>query len=102
MFLWKIENKILQFSSSTTPNLTTDLYFKQIVTTLTPESFHTAVTKDHLFVEFGTPWCEHCQIMAPRLEELAEGLRNDKTVRIAKVRVIALYGASIVRLWPLD
>ena len=40
--------------------------------------------------------------MAPRLEELAEGLRNDKTVRIAKVRVIALYGASIVRLWPLD
>ena len=58
---------------------------------LTPESFKTAVAKNHLFVEFFTPWCEHCQIMAPRLEELAEGLKDDKTVTVAKVSVIVLY-----------
>ena len=36
-------------------------------------------------MEFYTPWCEHCQTMAPRLEELAEGLKDDSTITVAKV-----------------
>lgn len=57
----------------------------QLVKSLSPETFKKTISKDHHFVEFYTPWCEHCKTMAPRLEDLAEGLRNDKTVTVAKV-----------------
>lgn len=67
-----------------------DSHFK----TLTADTFKKAVSKSHHFVEFYTPWCEHCQTMAPRLEELAEGLKDDSTITVAKVDC-EKYGKSL-------
>ncbi|KOX78633.1 Thioredoxin domain-containing protein 5 [Melipona quadrifasciata] len=52
---------------------------------LTEDTFDKHVSTGYHFVKFYAPWCNHCQILAPVWEELANSLRNDNYVSISKV-----------------
>jgi protein disulfide-isomerase A6 len=56
------------------------------VVDLTPENFDSVVDgSKNVFVEFFAPWCGHCKNLAPTWDELAEAMKNQKDVVIAKV-----------------
>lgn len=52
---------------------------------LTEDTFDKHVSTGHHFIKFYAPWCSHCQQLAVTWEELANSLRNDKSVSIAQV-----------------
>ena len=41
--------------------------------------------KGNHFVEFYTPWCEHCKTLAPDWEKLMTSFKNDDRVTVSKV-----------------
>ena len=62
-------------------------------------------TKDVL-VEFYAPWCGHCKTLAPKYEELAKKLANNKDLIIAKmdstlneVKGINIKSFPTIKLW---
>ncbi|GJP46371.1 hypothetical protein CLOM_g5665 [Closterium sp. NIES-68] len=56
------------------------------VLVLTPESFHDHVGGDSVvFVKFFTPWCGHCQRLAPEWEKVATAFKDSDAIRIAEV-----------------
>ncbi|KAF3334548.1 protein disulfide-isomerase like 2-1 [Carex littledalei] len=59
---------------------------------LTPENFDEEVGQDrYALVEFFTPWCGHCQKLAPDYERLASSFKKTDTVLIAKVDCTEYY-----------
>lgn len=52
---------------------------------LNDKNFKKAVDKGSHFVKFYAPWCGHCQKLAPTWESLAESLKDDGSVNIAKI-----------------
>ncbi|CAI5488771.1 unnamed protein product [Closterium sp. Naga37s-1] len=53
---------------------------------LTPANFHDHVGGDSVvFVKFYTPWCGHCQRLAPDWEKVATAFKDSDAIRIAKV-----------------
>jgi len=56
------------------------------VVDLTPDNFESVVDgSKNVFIEFFAPWCGHCKNLAPVWDELAEAMKNQKDVVIAKV-----------------
>ncbi|KAK3088651.1 hypothetical protein FSP39_021908 [Pinctada imbricata] len=52
---------------------------------LTDDNFSNHIETGSHFIKFYAPWCGHCKRLAPTWEELAQQLKGDKSVTIAKV-----------------
>jgi len=52
---------------------------------LTDDTFDEHVAQGSHFVKFFAPWCSHCQTLAPTWHELAESLKDNKDVSVAKI-----------------
>ena len=63
------------------------MIFFQNFKDLTGETFKTKISKGHSFVEFFTPWCEHCKTLTPTLQQIADSYKDKLTV--AKVKYLA-------------
>jgi protein disulfide-isomerase A1 len=81
------------------------------VVVLVGKSFHNIVmdpTKDVL-VEFYAPWCGHCKKLEPIYNELAEKLKDNTNVVIAKmdstaneVEEVSIQGFPTIKFWPAN
>jgi len=60
----------------------------KVVVAKTFDSIVNDPTKDVL-VEFYAPWCGHCKSLAPKYDELAEKLKNEAEIVIAKMDATA-------------
>jgi protein disulfide-isomerase A1 len=65
-------------------------------------------TKDVL-VEFYAPWCGHCKSLAPIYEELAQSLKHNTNLVIAKmdstaneVESVSIQGFPTIKFWPAN
>jgi protein disulfide isomerase family A protein 3 len=61
------------------------------VVTVVGKNFEQVVndeTKDVL-IEFYAPWCGHCKTLAPKYEELAQKLKDESDIVIAKIDATA-------------
>jgi protein disulfide-isomerase A1 len=65
-------------------------------------------TKDVL-VEFYAPWCGHCKSLAPIYEELAQSLKHNSNLIIAKmdstaneVESVSIQGFPTIKFWPAN
>ncbi|KAJ9446706.1 Protein disulfide-isomerase 1 [Diplonema papillatum] len=69
---------------------------------LTSENFEPflALVPDGVFAAFHAPWCGHCKRMAPTFQQLAEKLRNEKTMKT--VRVDATAEKAIAQRYKVD
>ena len=61
------------------------LYFFQPLFDLTSATFASHVAKGNHFVKFFAPWCGHCKKLAPIWQNLANNLKGNSQVSIAKV-----------------
>ena len=52
---------------------------------LNGKTFRKATESGNFFIKFYAPWCGHCQKLAPTWDKLAESLKDDKSVNIAKI-----------------
>ena len=52
---------------------------------LNEESFNNQISSGDYFIKFFAPWCGHCKQLAPVWTDLAKSIKNDKTVKIAKL-----------------
>ncbi|XP_055844430.1 thioredoxin domain-containing protein 5 homolog [Episyrphus balteatus] len=52
---------------------------------LTENNFASHVSSGNHFVKFYAPWCSHCQRLAPVWDELANSLKDETSVSIAKI-----------------
>ncbi|XP_046674339.1 LOW QUALITY PROTEIN: thioredoxin domain-containing protein 5 homolog [Homalodisca vitripennis] len=52
---------------------------------LNDDNFEKHVAEGNHFVKFFAPWCSHCQTLAPKWHALAEALKDNEEVTIAKV-----------------
>lgn len=58
----------------------------------------------YAFVNFGAPWCSHCQKLSPIWDRLAAKFANIEEIRIARVDCTASesicrdYGVSLLRI----
>jgi protein disulfide-isomerase A6 len=57
------------------------------VVVLTPQNFDQIVLDEtkNVFVKFYAPWCGHCQRMVPAWEQLADSVKDQSDVVIAKL-----------------
>jgi len=84
---------------------------KEAVFTLVGKAFNDIVmdpTKDVL-VEFYAPWCGHCKKIAPIYEELAQKLKHNTNLIIAKmdataneVETVSIQGFPTIKFWPAN
>ncbi len=81
------------------------------VVVLVGKNFHDIVmdpTKDVL-VEFYAPWCGHCKKLEPIYNEVAEKLKNNSGLVIAKmdstaneVEEVSIQGFPTIKFWPAN
>ena len=68
--------------------------FFQPLFDLTTSLFPNHIAKGTHFVKFYAPWCGHCKRLAPVWQELADNLKSNEKITIAKVcigRIIDFY-----------
>jgi protein disulfide-isomerase A1 len=89
------EESLTKWSQGVADGSVEPFYKSQPVPTEQKEAVHVVVgksfsdvvydkTKD-VFVEFYAPWCGHCKTLAPKYLQLAEDLKDNKNLIIAKV-----------------
>ncbi|ESO92392.1 hypothetical protein LOTGIDRAFT_190816 [Lottia gigantea] len=61
------------------------------VKTVVAKNFEEIVNDENkdVLIEFYAPWCGHCKSLAPKYEELAEALKDEKEITIAKMDATA-------------
>ena len=50
------------------------------------DDFKKQISKGYHFVEFYTPWCEHCKTLAPDWKALTKDLKQEGKVTASQVR----------------
>jgi thioredoxin 1 len=53
-----------------------------------------------LLLEFGAPWCPHCQAIQPNLQELLERYPEVRHIKIYDGKGLPLGRSFRVKLWP--
>ena len=71
-----------------------DALLCRVAAALSPETatdslVHPLFPSADVLLEFYAPWCGHCKTLAPKYEELAQGLASVPSVRIAKLDATA-------------
>lgn len=57
-------------------------------------------TRGPLLLEFGAPWCPHCQVIQPTLQKLFERFSEVRHIKIYDGRGRPLGRSFRVKLWP--
>ncbi len=53
-----------------------------------------------LLLEFGAPWCPHCQVIQPTLQELLKQFTAVRHIKIYDGKGLPLGRSFRVKLWP--
>lgn len=79
-------NLEVYMKSESIPESSTDA-----VVTVVGKNFNEIVNDESkdVLIEFYAPWCGHCKTLAPKYEELAQKLKNEKNIVIAKIDATA-------------